>query len=247
MKKMKFLFTFILTFIIGINSALAVCETSEMTKTRENAYRVSVSYDLMEREVPEGEYTPPDGLTEEELENYKLYDNYFNVYINNITDDLYINVKNSVTGNTTRYDSSDAKDGVITIETDGVSEITDFTIDIFPSNEDCGRNKIRSISQRLPKYNEYSEYQFCQEVPNYYLCREYIDFDINYSMSEVADKANSYYLEINVEKEDNNETAGEKVKSFFTKHKTAIIVSGVIIVGAGVATTIVIVLRKRGE
>ncbi len=247
MKKMRFLFTFILAFIIGVNSALAVCETSEMTQTRENAYRVNVSYDLMEEEVPKGEYTPPDGLTDEELENFKMYNRYFNVYINNITDDLYVNVKNSVSGNTVRYDSSDAKDGVITIRNDGVELITDLTIDIFPSNEDCGRNRIRSISQRLPKYNEYSEYQYCQEIPNYYLCREYIDFDIDYSATEVAKKANSYYLEKIKEKEDNNMTVGERVKSFFEKHKTAIIVSSVIIVGAGVATTIVIVLRKRGE
>ena len=245
MKIIKLLFTFLLTFIIGVNSAFAVCETSELNKVRQNAYKVSTSYDLIKEEENDEDYTPPDGLTEEEIENFVPYNYYFNIYINNVSEDLYVVVKDSISGASKTFHHADTNNGVITIKDENFTELNDYTIDIYAENVDCGSTKIRTINYRKPKYNEYSGYSICEGLSSYYLCKTFIDFDIDYNFDEVYDKiSNQIAAKEKEEEEKGNNSVTDKIENFLGKNKIAIIVGG-IIVGAGVATTIVIMVRRR--
>ena len=92
----------------------------------------------------------------------------------------------------------------------------------------------------------FSENEICEEVPDYYLCREYVTYEKDPTFAEFQ---NSVEEEIERQKEENKkkEEKGffEKLLEFIGKYKVAIIVGAVVIMA--LVTGIVIIVRKKKE
>lgn len=238
MKRIKLFLILVLTFIFSINPVNAACESKELNQVRQDAYKVSVSSELMKEEMEKGTYDPPDGA---DHDTYVGYLKYFNVYINNISENIYIEVTDSISGNKKVYHNSDSNEGTIVIRDNNMTKLNTYTIDVYATNEECETAKIRTVTYVKPKYNEYYGLSACEYAPNYYLCREYIDFDITYSGEETINKIAQYSAELEKKEEEKQQEIIKKKE----RNNKIIIASIAVVIVAGVATTIVIILKKR--
>ena len=94
MGKIKTLIITLCIFFFSITTVSAVCIAEETNRLNSLAVNVKVSYEIITKEIPaEDNFNTPDGLTEEEIENYKYYRDYFKIYIANVTEDLYVKIQ----------------------------------------------------------------------------------------------------------------------------------------------------------
>ena len=172
---------------------------------------------------------------------------YFVVSVLNMTEDFYITVRNNIDNTRTTYYYSDAKDGVISFDWEGILNVTTFTIDVFSSSEtSCPRENYRTIYFTTPRKNLYYYYGQCQQNPEYYLCQKYVTFD-DITFYEFIEKINNHNEEKKEEpKEEAPQTIPQKVIEYITNNSFTIIV----VVGAIVIATVLVVTivkkRKKG-
>ena len=70
-------------------------------------------------------------------------------------------------------------DGIITLRAKDISEKVTYMFEIYGNTADCYDKKMRTVKLTLPKYNYFSHYGVCEEIPEFYMCQRYIlnDFD----------------------------------------------------------------------
>lgn len=158
----------ILTFLISIFAfvdvfeATSLCTYTEQNELKEKAANVKASYEIMQE-------------TEEELDGV-LVNYYINISITNVTDDFYVIVKNASIEEK-RYDSQDAKDGIITIRWNDVYEIASFTIEVYSSNNvKCPDERYKTLYLTLPRFNEYSNRAVCNDLDDQDFCKQFVNF-----------------------------------------------------------------------
>lgn len=236
-------------FFVGISEVSATCDAAENNKLTGLAVNVNVTYEEAEGELDPDEYSPPDGLTEEELKNYVAKYYYFNIYISNLTEDLYVVVHNSNDNTNTTYYYEDSENGIIKIEWDNILSITNLTITVYSSNStNCSGTKLTTKYLTLPKYNEYSEYDLCRGKENFYLCNRYLSVNtVGFDQFEqLLQKYSSGKINA-----DGEEILEEPIKhgfeKFFEDNKIAIIIVGILIIATGAATTVILVKKQRSR
>ena len=108
----------------------------------------------------------------------------------------------------------------------------------------CNGRELRKLSLTIPKYNYYSQRSVCKEVPSYYLCQKYINFDVD--STKFLDNVTKY------KEKGNKNTDKESTNSQKTVNKTINTISNnkylivAIIIAAGiVASYFVIKTNKR--
>ena len=242
MKKIRMLVVFMMVFMMSVTKVSAACEASVSNQIRNEAYKVQVSYEVAQEEEPRENYDLPDGLTEEGEKNYVSYVTFFKIYITNLTENIYVEVKDSFSGKTKKYTYEDSENGTVIVKDYDLSRINTFTIDVKAVDSDCIRNNIRTIKKTLPRRNEFSTYGMCEGISEYYLCHEYVEYEQTLSAEEMFNRMETYRA--NKEKQEKEEEK-EKEKGFFEKNKNTIIATSVVIIVAGVATAVVIIVRKR--
>ena len=237
-------------FFVGIGEVSATCDAVENNKLTGLAVNVNVTYEEAEGELDSSEYSPPDGVTEEEADNYTVKYTYFKIYITNLTEDLYVVVNNSVTGSSTTYNYSDSENGTITFNWDDILNITNLTVTVYSSgNTNCAGSKLRTIYKTLPRYNQLSSSELCEGNEDFYLCHRYlsinaVDFDefVTLINKYESGKVNNDGQEI-IEPE-NPESGFQK---FIRENKVAIIIVGVSIIAVGATTIVILVKRQRSR
>lgn len=245
MGKIRTIVLFLATFVLGIGSVNAVCDITEENRLRSLAANVRASYEEAFEEVPEGEYTPPDGLTDDTIDDWKMYDLFFNVYIENITEDIYVEVYDAVSKQTKKYTYADSNNGVITIKQD-IDVKNQYTISVFPTQGSECSGKLASHVLSTPVFNEYSTNDYCQSNPEYYLCYKYVDYELP-NFDEFLNRIDQYMYdkEKKQQQQEEEEKKNNSFGEFIRRNKGAVIVLSIIVIGAGVATTVVIIYRRR--
>lgn len=109
---------------------------------------------------------------------YKIPNYTFNINIYNITDDIYLTVKNDVTDEEETIFASTLDGDVYTIINDDFGQIYNYTITIYSNNAYCYGEKVKTIRYTKPKYNAYSEYTYCKNSSNLY-CQKFVTKDLN--------------------------------------------------------------------
>lgn len=244
MRKIRTIVLLLVVYVFNITNVNAVCDTAEENRLRSLATNVRMSYEEVREELPPGSFTPPDGLPEELYDEWKEYITYFNVYIENITEDIYVEVKDKNSGQTKRYTYADSDNGVITIRQD-IYKKNEYTVTVHPASGSECSGRLASHALTTPYYNEYYAMERCQDNKEYYLCFKYVDYDLP-DNEEFLTKLNAYVAEKErkqqqQEEEKKNNSFGE----FLKQHKGMVFGVTLIVVGAGVATTVVIVYRRR--
>lgn len=244
MKYIKCCFLAFALFLINVHSVFGECSTEEMNKLNSLAVNVNVDKEEMIGVLDKGEYSPPDGLTKEEAENYVATYSFFRIYIRNITEDLYIKVYNHVTEETNTYTYQDSEDGTIYFDRKYIRNFGEYTITIYSLDKTgCADIKLRSIPVTTPWFNEYSTLNLCSGAEEFYLCHRFLTVE-NVDFSKFTELVTKYKNgKVNKEGEEIEETPEKKKDSweeFYKKYKVLIISGLIVLVIGGVSTSFVI-------
>ena len=249
MKKIKaFAFTFLLFFLS--TNVYAVCDVTETNTLNSLATNVRISYEVVQVEIPMDEnFNPPDGVSDEDMEDYVAYQDYFRFYISNVTEELYIVVTNQETNERRTYTYDDVVDGVITFdEVVGIS-ITNYTIEVYSSSAtNCPDSLLYTWYETTPMYNVFSESSLCVGIEEFYLCHEYLSVDTSFeNFNQLVWEYRAGHID------DNGEEIIEPVEDdggffeFISDHLVVVIVVAVIIVAAGGLITFVVIKKQRSR
>jgi len=215
----KIILIFIL-FICSSTNVYAECDFTETNRLNSLAVNVKASYEHFE--VEDKSYTPLDGATQEEIENYVVKVLNFKIHIANITKELYVTVTDSVTKNTKTYNYSDTKNGEITFIQDDLTQVYNYTINIYSSNEtNCPDTK----------------------------CHEFLNVK-SVSLDEFESLSRSYRnnkIDKNGEKTEQEKTENNSISNFLKNHKILVVILSVVIIIVIILLIILIAKKNRGK
>ena len=176
MDRLKKTLLIIFTFLVLVpTSKAATCGYEEKAKLNNEVANVKANYEIKERVLDRGEYSPPDGLENEE---YVAKTDYIEVHILNITKNMYVVVTNDLNGESVTYGYDDANNGNISFTRTELDSLITYTIKVYASNETgCEGSTLKTLYVSLPRYNDYSTYDICKELPDYYLCQRYVTYE----------------------------------------------------------------------
>jgi len=247
MKKIKVVVCTLLAFLFSTPLAYAECDASESNKLSSLANNVNTSQEVIKKEIPlDDSFSLPDGLTEEEIAEYKATRDYFRIYITNITEDLYVTVTNRNTKETKAYNYSDSENGTIYFDELVFIDIVNYTIEVYSSNNTgCPGKKLRTLYVTTPRYNTYSEYALCDGIEEFYLCHEYLSVETSF---ENFEKLARQYRDNKLKEEEKKKEKKEKgFLEFLKEHKGVVIIVSVVIIATGGLVTVIIVKKQRSR
>ena len=236
------------SLILMTNIKAATCGYEEKAKLNNEIANVKANYEIKERIMDPSEYVVPDALTEEEAANYVAKQEYFQINILNLTENITAEVTNNLNNDKLTYDYTTDNKGNISFNQMDLDELITYTIKFYASkNTGCEGSVLKTLYVKMPRYNSYSTYSFCKNIPDYYMCQKYVtyeekDFDTFY---------NRVTAEINkkIDKDKSNEENQKwykKVFGFIKEHKVEFIAGGaVLIIVTGGVTYIIIKKRRR--
>lgn len=241
------IFSTIIFGLFMLSGKAATCSYEERAKLNNQIANMEMNYEVITIPLDPDEFVPPDfilGTPDEE--NYVEYTDALQVNILNLTENTYVEVTNDYDEQTVRYNYSDTDNGNIAIVWETIGEFVTYTVEVYASNNTgCEGTLLRTMRISLPRYNDYSTYSVCEQVPDYYLCQRYVTFD-PIDIDEFSTKVSA---EIEKQKEETqnaeeNSHWYEEIGNFISDHKTPFIIGGIsILIITGVI--VVIVVRKR--
>ena len=249
MKKFRLAFLGIVSFLTFalITNAASKCDYSELAEINQEAANVKVTYEEKLELLEKGELgkadledgaTPPD-----------LYTRYFTVNITNVTDNLYVKIYNSVDNTTKIFSSSDAVNGIVSYRWDDIGDIANLTVRVYTSTKtSCSNEEVLVQQVTLPKYNVYSETDYCETNPDDSICSQYVTKEV--TEEEFERKVEKQYKEDLKEAQDSEKVVNKvtkKVTNYVKENKKGFIIGGSIIIVLGVVTTAVVIIKRRGS
>ena len=237
MKKILFysyLFILASLFYMPVSAENSSCSNEEIIRLSKIAYNVNADWEAVKYRYPDDESA--NSADERESE---VIDTYYRMHVNieNVTDELSIQVDNVTENKKYTFGYGDTDKGSLALDAGRPIEIRNINIIIYGTGL-CSTEKLRTISMTLPKFNLMSNYDICNEIPDYYMCQTFVVNDYDMTEMEFKEKAEKEIKKR--EEEDKN----IPIVDFFAKNwKTILIV--VVIVGIGGAVTTVIVVRNR--
>lgn len=212
------------------------CTAKQLSELRQLASNIKVTY-IPKTEVVKSDYE------DVEVGATSYTTRYLDIKIYNMSPGLYIQASNDVGyEQTVSYDEI-ASDGTITFRQESLDQKINYVFTVNSSLYGCETNVLRRIKLTLPLYNAYSQLDICTEIPDYYLCQEYVTQKVN--GSTFYDKVDAYKAKLELqgeEIEENNTNVVNKVFAGASKFKYLIV--GVIVV-LGVVITVFIIKKKE--
>jgi len=152
------------------------------------------------------------------------------IYVNNITENIYVIVSSS-DDISNKYTYSDAIDGTITINTGGMGSVKAYTVSVYAVNTKCDKSAIRELTVTVPRRNSYHDLSLCNDNPDYLYCQEFTTLDdIDYVSfyNGVSDYASS---KKKAEDEERKSGVFEEATSFIKTNWLVILFIIIIIIG----------------
>jgi len=141
----------------------------------------------------------------------------------------------------------DGENGTVSFDWNNLWEITNFTITVYSSDKtDCPNTKLYTTYLTTPQYNDFSTYEACDGLEEFYLCYQYLtvpQVDFN-TFVELTNKYRNGKIDKNGE-EIKKEEEEKGFVAFVKKHKVMIGVTTMVIVVAGGIVTVIIVRKQR--
>ena len=217
------------------------CSATLLSELRSEAANVKVTY-VTGDEVIKTEPDPEIGIT-------SLKKHYVYIKIFNINSKMSVRIAPTgagVSGSEIVVGANDVDtDGVVTLKQEALDANVTYVVDVLSVYGGCSGTTLRSMKLTVPKFNIYSELDICSDVPDYYLCLQYTNYNID--SATVYDKINEYkskLAEENIDEINKNEANNSisKAMSGISKYKYLIVGA---IVAIGVIITVIIVKRKK--
>lgn len=237
-------FIFFIYFIIFIpNVSAAECTNAEKVSLGKEAVGVKVGYKEMKAEKDPNTYVPADRENTET--NYISYYNYFELQFFNLTENLFIELKNDYNSDIQYIRYNDLDNGIYRLNWNNINQVTTFNYKIIASdNTNCSGKVMKTGIITTPAYNPYYNSQRCETIPDYYLCQKYISTSIDYNY--FAKKVDAYLEKINKtpENKEEDKSTTDIIQDFISENKNTILIItiGVFLV---IGVAVVVIIRKR--
>lgn len=221
---------------LKVDTSGTKCNNEDSKKVKDAAQKIEVSYTIKNMLVG----TSID-IDEPDMPEVEEYDYGFEIAIKNITEDIYVVVKNDYSDDVFTYHYADTENGVKTFESIATDEAVNFTFEVKSENVNCKDEDYRKITLTTPIYNLYYRYQFCSDNPKSKVCKMFVNEKIS---------AKEFATEVNAKKEDNqksDDSNKKNVPTFVKENKYLFIIGGIVIVIIGVATVCVKIKKRRGS
>ena len=156
---------------------------------------------------------------------------------------LYIEASNNEKYSKIATIADIGRDGTLTFRQNMIDRKVNYEFKIMSDEYGCHDQTLRTIKLSLPIYNSYSQLEICSEIPEYYLCQEFVTSPVD--GSTFYDKVDAYKAKL-LEQGGNEQgdNTGAINKTFANASKYKYLIVG-IIVALGVVITIVIIKRKE--
>lgn len=221
---------------LKVDTSGTKCNNEDSKKVKDAAQKIEVSYTIKNMSVG----TSID-IDEPDMPEVEEYDYGFEIAIKNITEDIYVVVKNDYSNDVFTYHYADTENGVKTFESIATDEAVNFTFEVKSENVNCKDEDYRKITLTTPIYNLYYRYQFCSDNPKSKVCKMFVNEKIS---------AKEFATEVNAKKEENqksDDSNKKNVPTFVKENKYLFIIGGIVIVIIGVATVCVKIKKRRGS
>ncbi len=249
MKNIKIMILVILTFLFNYINVYAECSVVDETKLTKEARNVKASFEIAQRDMSKDPgFNYPDGFPIEEEDNTPVYTPYFKIYITNLTENLYIEVKDSVGNEVKRYNYSDSNNGEIVISQEDIAEIHRYTVTVYASDKtECISKKLSTTYTTTPMFNYLTTYGICDGAEGYYACEPWLNTPLT-DLENVEERINRYKEKKKEEQEEEKKKEEEKgFKAFLSKNRVIIIVVSICIIGIGGVVTVIIIKKQRSR
>lgn len=222
--------------VLNVDAA-STCDYKTQVQLNTEIANVKTNYEV--KEIKTGNLVESD-LGEDEFEDETYVG--VEVTIQNITENIYVQIKNSANGNVEVYHYKDTTDGTITLTrgSDGLDDIVTYYVAIYSDHIDCLDEELKKIEIKTPKYNYFSVEPQCENSTKYY-CQDYITEELNMTYESFVNQANKDKTE---QKEE--EKKQDEVNDFWKKYGLIIII-GFVLVAMGVGTTVIVKKKQRSS
>ncbi len=236
------------------NVNAVTCNYEEKAILNNEVVNLKTNYEIKERTLDKSEYDVPDAIIGTEYEDsYEAVIEYLQVNFLNLTENMYVEVTNDLNDEVKVYRYSDTSDGNFSFNWENVKNLVTITFKVYASSvTGCEGFLLKTITLKLPRYNDYSLYSVCNNFSDYYLCQKFVTYeDVDYGsfmtkMRSMVEK--KMEKEQEQEEKEKNKKWYEKVEDFIEDNKVPFIIGGgVLIVAAGCATYIIIKKRRRSK
>jgi hypothetical protein len=249
-KKILYILLILCVFLVAKDvNATSSCSYEDQANLNSTSANVKLNYNVETELVDKSQYIVPDSIagTEEES-TYELSTYYFKVSVLNVTDKIYVVIKNNQDNNQIRINYGDTTDGSYSFNWTNLENVTNLTANIYSSaSTSCPDELYQTMYLTLPRYNENQFDDICNNYPDYYLCQKFVTYD-SISYDDFLSKMNSYdnqQTESETNQENTNLTVWQKILNFISNNKVYFI-AGIVIVLMG-ATTVIILKKRRSS
>ena len=212
----------------------ANCTNEEKARLKKEASQVKMVYE----EASEVYYRGP--LPEVGDEEYELTRDYFKLVLSNISEEMYVIIKNDQNKDEIYVPYSVLLDGVYKYDVKNIKKIIKWTYDVYSTNSsECKNEKLFTGYLTTPKLNPIYYTSRCTDVTDLAACEKYLKEDLE---EEALIKSfEDYQNKKEEQKKLANQPWYKKILRKVKEHK--IIVGGItiMIIGSGVA----LVLKKK--
>lgn len=242
--KGKILFA-IICFFGFIANTLAACDYETQVRLATEASNVNITYEIRHEIINAntGQIAPEATDEDVEFDSEYTYQDFIYITIMNVTENIYVELIGS-DGSTQSIYFSDTNEGTIELDGGLGENIITYTVNIRSNNSNCSSDVLRTFEFVTPKWNPYSALIACEGVNEYY-CEPYVTYEINLTEGEIIDRASESKAE------ETNVPQDEKNSNWWTEWLNnnpwfIPTVIGVIVL-AGVATTVIIIKKRRSK
>ncbi len=251
MNKLKYFMISLAAFLVLSTTAHAAgtCNYEEKAKLNSEVANVKTNFEIKQETIELSPEEAPDEYYGTSMaENLSIKEDYIQINILNLTENLYVEVTNDFNKEKETYRYQDSENGNIAIIKRDLSKVVTYTVKVYASsNTGCEGEALSTKYVAVPRYNEYSSYSLCDSLPDYYACKRYVTFE-EMDFSKFVEQVTKEIENKNKQEEEekNNDKWYKEVGSFISENKVYFIIGGVaLVVIAGVVTVVIIKRRRR--
>ena len=243
MKRMNNIFTYTIVALICFVSLIvkvqaAECSAVDKNEIKSKASNIRINYVAGVQDVKTKDYDDREVDAQSRHIDIKIF---------NLSSDLFMRVKSSNSNIKIEEKLIDyhnmGPDGSITIRVPALDVVQEYIFEAFSYSDNCKGEIVRTIRLTVPKYNTYSQLDVCSDIKEFYLCQEYITFNID--KDKFFDQVNNYKENGATNADDLMDETSALNKIVASSSKTKYFIVGILLVGGIVATYFIIKNNRK--
>ena len=232
MKKI-YMILLLLLIIPAFNASALTCSATENLNLKKEANNVEISYDMEDLSTRKT-IKVGSNKTAFEIPRYK-----FNVSVYNIRDDIYVKVTNDIDRRVITIYPNVIQNGTYSFAHNDYANIYTYKLSVYSYKDECKDELIGVKKLVVPKYNPYSEYEYCKNSDEDF-CKKFIKKDIGVDSDDA-------FLEMLNEKNASQKEKTFKEQIISNKNKLIIVAMSTAIVAIAVVILWQLLRRRHDK